>query len=66
LTNGNVLVIGRNVDEILEIAEIVGLTLALGLLPALGLSIAAGVILSVRAQRRVEEVNKRVQRIVAG
>jgi signal transduction histidine kinase len=66
LPNGNVLVIGRNVDEAMEIAEIVGLTLALGLLPALCLSVAAGVILSIRAQRRVEEVNERVQRIVAG
>ena len=66
LPNGNVLMIGRNVDEVREIADIVGLTLALGLLPALCLSIAAGVILSIRAQRRVEEVNKRVQRIVAG
>jgi signal transduction histidine kinase len=66
LPDANVLVIGRNVDEIMEIAEIVGLTLALALLPALCLSIAAGVILSIRAQRRVEEVNKRVQRIVAG
>ncbi len=66
LANGNILVIGRNVDEAMEIAEIVGLTLALGLLPALCLSVAAGVILSVRAQRRVEEVNKRVQCIVAG
>lgn len=66
LPNGNVLVIGRNVDEVMGIAEIVGKTLAMGLLPALGLSIAAGVLLSIRAEKRVEEVNKRAQRIVAG
>ena len=66
LPNGNLLVIGRNVDEAIEMAEIVGGGLALGLLPALCLSIAAGVLLSIRAQKRVEEVNKRVQRIVAG
>ena len=64
--NGDVLVIGRKVDEGLEISEIVGETLALGLLPALCLSVAAGVLLSIRAQKRVEEVNARVQRIVDG
>ena len=66
LPNGNLLVIGRNVDEAIEMAEIVGGGLALGLLPALCLSIAAGGLLSIRAQKRVEEVNKRVQRVVAG
>ena len=66
LPNGEVLVLGRNIDELAQIAEIVGRALALGLLPALGLALATGVILSLRAQKRVEEVNRRVQRIVAG
>jgi signal transduction histidine kinase len=63
LPNGNVVVIGR---KTIDIAEIVAETLALGIIPALCLSIAAGAILSIRAQRRVEEVNERVQRIMAG
>ena len=66
LPNGDVLVIGRAVDETTQITEIVGETLAVGLIPALCLSLAAGVLLSIRAQRRVAEVNQRVQRIVAG
>ena len=66
IQGGGVLVIGRNVDETVQISEIVGQTLAVGLLPALCLSIAAGVLLSVRAQRRVAQVNRSVQRIVAG
>jgi signal transduction histidine kinase len=66
LPDGNVLVIARNVDEVMEIAEIVGETLAVGLIPALCLCIAAGALLSIRAQKRVEEVNARAQRIVAG
>jgi len=66
LSDGSVLVIGRNVDEVEEIAEIVGGALAVGLLPALCLSIAAGALLSIRAQKRVEEVNLRARRIVAG
>ena len=66
LPDGGVLVIGRKVDEGREISQIVGETLALGLLPALCLSIAAGVLLSIRAQKRVEEVNERVRRIIDG
>ena len=64
--NGDVLVIGRNVDEASEISHVVGQALALGLLPALCLCLLAGGWLSVRAQKRVEEVNQRVQRIIAG
>ena len=66
LDHGNVLVIGRNVDETREISRVVGAALALGLLPAFCFLLLAGAWLSVRAQRRVEEVNLRVQRIVAG
>ncbi len=34
MRNGDVLVLGRNVDEAKEIADVVGQALALGLLPA--------------------------------
>ena len=66
MQNGDVLVIGRNVDEASEISHVVGQALALGLLPALCLCLLAGGWLSVRAEKRVEEVNQRVQRIIAG
>lgn len=66
LPNGSVLVIGRNLDEVGELSDLVGEALGLGLLPALCLSITAGALLSIRAQKRVEEVNNKVQRIVAG
>src|SRR6202171_6247468 len=66
LPNGDVLVIGRNVDEVGEIARVVGRALALGLAPALLLCLAIGVALSARAQKRIAEVNERVHRIVAG
>src|SRR3954447_2346365 len=66
LDGGDVLLVGRNVDETREISTVVGQALALGLLPAFTLCLLAGAWLSVRAQRRVEEVNQRVQRIVAG
>src|SRR5258706_4004954 len=66
MRNGDLLVVGRNVDEASEISHVVGQALALGLLPALCLCLLAGAWLSVRAQKRVEEVNQRVQRITAG
>ena len=60
------LVIGRNIDEIAEIAEIVGRALALGLLPAFVLAVVIGMVLSLRALDRLSDVNRRIQRIVAG
>jgi signal transduction histidine kinase len=66
MPNGDVLVLGRNVDEAGEISHVVGQALALGLLPGFCLCLLAGAWLSVRAQKRVEEVNARVQRIIAG
>jgi signal transduction histidine kinase len=66
MPNGDALVIGRDVDEAREISHVVGQALALGLFPALCLCLLAGAWLSMRAQKRVEEVNQRVQRIIAG
>jgi signal transduction histidine kinase len=66
MADGNALVIGREVDETREISHVVGQALALGLVPALCLCLLAGAWLSMRAQKRVEEVNQRVQRITAG
>ena len=66
LPSGDLLVIGREVDETKEISHVVGEALALGLLPGFCLCLLAGAWLSVRAQKRVEEVNQRVQRIIAG
>ncbi len=64
--SGQVVVIGREVDEARKISHVVGLALALGLVPGFCLCLLAGALLSMRAQRRVEEVNQRVQRIIAG
>jgi signal transduction histidine kinase len=66
ISDSSVVVVARDVDEIVGFSAIVGETLAIGLLPVLCLSIAAGMLLSVRAQRRVAEVSSSAQRIVAG
>ena len=58
--------IGRLVDEAAGIANVIGRALALGLFSSLALCLAAGALASLRARKRVEEVNRRVQRIVAG
>jgi signal transduction histidine kinase len=66
LPDGEVLAIGRNVDDIGEIADIVRQVLTLGLLPAFALAIIIGFVLSFRANNRLSEVNRRIQHIVAG
>jgi signal transduction histidine kinase len=66
LRNGNVLVIGRNIDELKQLAEVIARVLLMGLPVALGLGLVIGMVLSVRAQKRVAEFNTLVHRIVAG
>jgi signal transduction histidine kinase len=66
LAGNQTLVVGRYVEDFARIVEISRRALALGLVPALCLSLAAGAFLSIRAQRRIEEVNSKIQRIVAG
>ena len=66
LPDGEVLVVGRNIDELAEIAEIVEWALVLGLLPTFAFAVFIGMVLSRRAHARLAEVNRRIQRIVAG
>jgi signal transduction histidine kinase len=66
LPNGDMLAIGRNIDEVAEIAHVVGRAFALGVVPAVLLCLAVGLVLSTRARQRIVEVNECVQRIVAG
>ena len=66
LPNGNVLVIAGNIDELKQLAEVIARALLMGLPVALGLGLVLGMVLSVRAQKRVAEFNTLVHRIVAG
>jgi signal transduction histidine kinase len=66
LPNGNVLVIARNIDELKGLAEVVARALMLGLPFAGGSGLLIGMVLSVRAQKRVAELNTLVRHIVAG
>ena len=66
LPDGEMLLVGRDADEIEEISRVVSRALGLGLSPAVFLCIAVGVALSARARKRIMDVNERVQGIVAG
>ena len=66
LPNGNVVVIAGNIDELTQLAEVVARAVLLGLPLALALCLLVGMVLSARAQKRVEEFNTLVRRIIAG
>ena len=66
LSNGDILLVAWSNDYNNEITEIVKHGLALAVIPALCFGLAAAIFLSIRAQKRVEQVNQRVQHIVAG
>jgi signal transduction histidine kinase len=66
LPDGNVLVIGRNVDALRTLGDIVLRALELGVIPALVLAIAAGAFVSWRAQQRVKSVHRSAERILFG
>ena len=66
LTSHDVLVIGRDAQEVRWTATIVGRALALGLLPATCLALLAGAWLSLRAQRRIDAMRRQASRIVSG
>ncbi|HVI88982.1 MAG TPA: HAMP domain-containing sensor histidine kinase [Dongiaceae bacterium] len=66
LQNGDVLVIGRNVDEMVEIEEITIRSLAIGTFTNLALAVSACLILGLRMSRRVDAVTRMATHIVSG
>lgn len=66
LPDGSILVVGHSSTQFRELVETVIRVLALGLVPALCLGLVAGAFLSIRAQRRIEQVNAKIRSIVAG
>jgi signal transduction histidine kinase len=66
LPSGEVIVIGRNIDEIAKVGEVVRRAPVPTLLLAFGLAVAIGIALSWRAHCRLLEVSRKIQRIAAG
>jgi signal transduction histidine kinase len=63
LANGRTLVIGRQIDEIAEISEIVLRALALGLPVAFILALLIAAVLSRRIYLRIADLNQKIQRV---
>lgn len=66
LPDGRILVVGRTLALVHEIAEIMARTLALGAIPACLFALLIGILLAIRGERRLERVNQSIRRIVAG
>jgi signal transduction histidine kinase len=64
--DGRTLIVGRSVDEFLELRAKAARALLIGLLPAVALSILGGVILGLRTQTRLTELRRAAHRIIAG
>ena len=65
-TDGRLVMLGYDIDELELVQDLVLRALGLGLVPALLLSLIVGTILALRAQRRVASVHEAVGRIVQG
>jgi signal transduction histidine kinase len=66
LSNGNHYVVGRNFDDFAPLQESILNTVTAGLVPATILALLCGIILSVRTQRRIEEIHRMAERVMAG
>jgi signal transduction histidine kinase len=64
--SGDIVVVGRDVDEMREVAATLDRAIVLQLVPTLVLALVVGAWLSVRAQRRVEEMRAQASRIISG
>jgi len=66
LSSGEIFLVGHDTSLLRQVGQVVTRALALGLLPAVCLALLTGTWLSKRAQRRIDEMNRRVQRVIAG
>jgi len=66
LSDGSILVVARYAVEVDRLSRELLAALGLGLIPAMGLSLLAGLFMSLRAQKRVKEVNVAAARIMRG
>ena len=66
LPDGRILIVARNVEDLLAMRSGILLALALALVPTILLSLAGGAIAGARTQRRLSEMRLRAERIIAG
>ncbi|MGI4799726.1 MAG: ATP-binding protein [Janthinobacterium lividum] len=63
---GDMLVLGRDLNDLAYTRALVTRAITLGLVPAMLIALLVGVLLSVRAQRRIGRVQAATERIIAG
>jgi signal transduction histidine kinase len=66
LASGDILLVGHDMGDLRQVAPVVARALMLGLLPAVCLALITGAWLTRRAQRRIDAMNRQVQRVMAG
>lgn len=66
LSNGRILVVARSLQDVIDIRSDLLSAFVLGLIPAILLSIVAGVLVGLRAQRRLVRLRESARRIMAG
>ncbi len=66
LSDGNTYVIGRNFGDVAPLQDDVMNFVGMALPPAVVLTLVCAVVLSLRTQRRIEEIHRMAQRIMAG
>lgn len=66
LPDGRILVVGRDIDELLGFLGRIGRILLLALVPAVLMSIGGGTLAGLRAQRRLTVLRRAAARIMAG
>ncbi|MCK1439750.1 ATP-binding protein [Bradyrhizobium sp. 15] len=66
IEDGQILVVGRALDQVTQLGRTMDRVLIWGLIPALAVGLVVGAFLSIRARQRVQQLNALVQRIVLG
>lgn len=63
---GNILVVGRSLDETIELRQVVFRSLLLGVIPAVFLTLGLSALVSWRALRQVKAIDETIARIIQG
>jgi methyl-accepting chemotaxis protein len=66
VVGGEILVIGRSLDELVELRQAVARALIMGVIPAVVLTLALSMLVSWRALRRVKAIDVTLDRIIQG
>jgi signal transduction histidine kinase len=66
VSGGDILVVGRSLDELVELRQAVARALLVGVIPAVVLTLGLSALVSWRALRRVKAIDEALERIIQG